>query len=65
MKWMAAGEIGAYLLGLSSAIAACMYLDSLKGPAKIMVFVAVLWLATKWSQWFVHLGFDGKVDERA
>lgn len=61
---MAVGEIGAYLLGLASAIAASMYLDSIEGPAKILVFVAVLWLATKWSQWFVHLGFDGKVDGR-
>ena len=61
---MAVGEFGSYILGLTSAIAACMFLGSIEGTAKIMLFLVVLYLATKWSLWFVHLGFDGKVDER-
>lgn len=62
---MALGEVSAAVLGLVSAIASWMFFGNLSTAAKIPMFLAVLYMATKWSLRLVHLGFDGKVDGRA
>ena len=58
MKWMAAGEIGAVIIGLIFATAAVLFFSDLIAPMKIAVFVAGLYSATKSVLWFVHLGYD-------
>lgn len=58
MKWMAVGEIGAFILGLVSAIFAVMFLSALATTIKVAVFIAAWFLATKYALWLVHLGYN-------
>lgn len=63
MKWMAVGEIGAFFVGLTSAIFVAASVNEVGTPAKILAFVVVWFLATKLSLKLVHLGYDPKANE--
>lgn len=63
MKWMALGEIGAFVVGLAVAIFAVMFFSDLITPMKIAVFLAAWFQATKLGLWFIHLGYDPKANQ--
>lgn len=63
MKWMAVGEVGAFLLGIACAVVAVLLLDDQEMLVRNAVFLAIWYLATKCALRFVHLGYSGKTKQ--
>ena len=56
-KWMALGEIGAYLAAILSAVFVAMSLDESATFVRIFAGLASLYFVAKAALGFVHLGY--------
>jgi hypothetical protein len=57
MKLMALGEIGAFLVSITSAAGIWMYLEGIQFPLRFVAALAVMYIVCRYALRFVHLGY--------